>query len=198
MRTGLLDRFNLGPLFLDHIRSMRQVRPGGSPEDQGDPPDVAAQVFLYSAPVVVALISIWRSWRLTDPGSLSGASALMAGILFAAFTQLAALRERLEDRSEPIGTTTRKHFRETAAHLMMGSLAAAVEAAFLVVASGSRNHPDDKLAELPTAIALGVAAYLFLLFVMAVRRMYSAYLRVFEGGLYLRKPRRKDYENQER
>jgi hypothetical protein len=118
----------------------------------------------------------------------------MAGILFAAFTQLATLRERLEDRDEPISATTRKHFRETAAHLMMGALTAAVEAAFLVAASGSRNHPDDKLAELPTAIALGVGAYLFLLFVMAVRRMYSAYLRVFEGGLYLRKPRRKDHQ----
>ncbi|XTZ18260.1 hypothetical protein ACQSSU_13255 [Micromonospora echinospora] len=177
---------------------MRQVGPDGSPEDEGDPPDVAARAFLYTAPVVVAIISLWRDWRLTDPASLSGASALMAGILFAAFTQLATLRERLEDRDEPISATTRKHFRETAAHLMMGSLTAATEAAFLVVASGSRNHPDDKLAELPTAIALGLGAYLFLLFVMAVRRMYSAYLRVFEGGLYLRKPQRKGHEDQDR
>lgn len=195
MRTGMLDRFNVLPLFLDHLRSMRQVRPDGSPEDLIDPPDVAARVFLYLIPSTVAAVSVWRDWKLTDPGSLSAASALIAGILFAAFAQLATLRERLEDRAEPISATTRKHFRETAAHLMMGALAAAVEAALLVVASGSRNHPDDKLAEAPTAAALAIGAYIFLLFIMAIRRMYSTYLRVFEGGTYIRKPQKKHYNH---
>jgi hypothetical protein len=177
---------------------MRQLKPEGPhQEDDEDPPDIAARLFLYVAPATVAAISFWQEWRLTDPGSLSGASALIAGILFAAFTQLATLRERLEDRGEAISANTRKHFRETAAHLMIGALAAATEAALLVVASGSRNHPDDKLAELPTAIALGVGAFIFLLFVMAVRRMYSAYIRVFEGGQYIRKPRRKSHLRQD-
>jgi len=176
---------------------MRRVGPEATADGREDPPDIAARAFLYILPAAVIGISIWSGWRLTDPGSLSGASALIAGILFASFTQLATLRERLEDRDEPMSSTTRKHFRETAAHLMMGSLAAAVEAAFLVAASGSRYHPDDKLAELPTAIALGIGAYVFLLFVMAVRRMYSTYLRVFEGGLYLRKPRKRNYQQQD-
>lgn len=186
MPGGPLDRFDLRPLFLDHLRSMRRLDERTTDNESGRRPDVGARVMLYGVPLAVGLVSLCKGWKLTDPGAISAASALIAGILFAAFTQLATLRERLEDRTDPIDGQTRMHLRETAAHLMMGSFAAAVEAVILVAASGSRNHPDDKLAAIPTALALAVGAYIFLLFTMSIRRMYSTYLRVFEGGQYLR------------
>jgi hypothetical protein len=191
MPSTLLDRFDPRPLFFDHWRSMRRVRPDIEGNNVDQRPDIAARAFLYGAPVLVGALSLWQQWKLTDPASVGAGSALIAGILFAAFTQLATLRERLEDRSEPISSTTRQHFRETAAHLLMGALAAAVEAAILVGASGARNHPDDKLAILPTGVVLAVGTYVFLLFTMAVRRVYATYLKVFEGGLYLMPPDRR-------
>lgn len=170
---------------------MRRVTPDLDGNNNDQRADTAARFFLYGVPTALLAVSLWRNWKLTDPASVGAGSALIAGILFAAFTQLATLRERLEDREEPISAVTRQHFRETASHLLVGALAAALEAAILVAASGARNHPDDKLAVLPTAIVLAVGSYVFLLFVMAVRRMYSTYLKVFEGGLYLMPRRRK-------
>jgi hypothetical protein len=191
MRSGPLDRFDVRPLLFDHFRSLRRLRPGNDGAIQDVGPDLTARIVLTFLPAGLGVASYWQGWKLVDPGSISAASALIAGILFAAFTQLATLRERLEDRSEPIDDLTRRHFRETAAHLMVGAFAAAVEAVILVGASGIRNHPDEKLATIPTSIVLAIGCYVFLVFTMSVRRMYSAYLRVFEGGQYLRADRRR-------
>lgn len=188
MRGGPFDRFDVRPLFLDHLRSLRRVQLDVD-EDQLRP-DLTARLVLYGLPVIVGIVSIWQRWRLGDPGSIGAACALLAGILFTAFTQLATFRDRLEDRGEAIGDVTRRLFRETAAHLMVGSLASAVESAVLVVASGIRADPDQKLDNGSTTIALALGLYIFLLFVMAVRKMYSAYLRIFEGGRYLKSSRK--------
>jgi hypothetical protein len=72
---------------------------------------------------------------------------------------------------------------------MTGSFAAAVQSVILVAASGIWST-DGKLGTFWTATCLAISAYIFLLFAMAIRRMYSAYLRVFEGGQYLHKPRK--------
>ncbi|WBC12963.1 hypothetical protein O7600_17465 [Micromonospora sp. WMMA1998] len=176
MRESILDRFDLRPLIRDHFRSMQL--PNASP-------DWAARSIVVLVPVVVGVLSYLRGWRLTDPSAISGASALIAGIMFGAFTQLAAFRDRIEGR-RPFDATTRRHFRETAAHLMAGALASALEAAVLVVASGIRPNPDAKLDRVATCVVLALGSYVLVLFIMAIRRMYSAYLRVFEGGQYLR------------
>jgi hypothetical protein len=186
--SGPFDRFDVRPLFYDHIRSLRKVQHGV--EEDYLRPDYAARITLYGLPATLAVLSCWRGWKLTDPGSIAAGCALMAGILFTAFTQLGTLRDRLEDRQESVGDVTRRLFRETAAHLLVGALASATESGILVFASGIRDNPDAKVAVFPTAIVLAFALYIFLLFVMAVRKMYSAYLRVFEGDRYLRASRR--------
>jgi hypothetical protein len=186
--SNAFDRFDIRPLFLDHLRSLRRVEHGV--DEDYLRPDITARMTLYGLPATLAAMSLWQDWKLTDPGSLSAGCALMAGILFTAFTQLASLRDRLEDRNEAVGDVTRRLFRETASHLLVGALAAACETALLVFASGIRDNPDQRVAEVPTAIVLAVGLYVFLLFVMAVRKMYSAYLRVFEGDRYLRQSRR--------
>lgn len=180
MRGGLFDRLDVRPLLLDHARSLRKVGSGK--------PDYGARILLFGVPIVMGVISYFLKWRLTDPGSLLAASGLLAGILFAAFTHLAALRERMESKPAfVVDEIARKHFRETAAHLMAGSLAAAVESLILVAASGMRPTPDAKVDRISSALVIGLGAYLFLVFVVSVRRMYSAYIRAFEGGWYLRK-----------
>lgn len=188
MKENYLDRFDFRPLLRDHFRSMQ--RPNLSP-------DWAARTLVVLLPVGVGAVSYVLEWRLTDPSAISGASALVAGIMFGAFTQIAAFRDRIEGR-RPFDATTRRHFRETAAHLMTGALAAALEAAVLVVASGIRPHPDAKLDRIPTSIVLALGSYVLVLFIMSIRRMYSAYLRVFENGQYLRsdKARAKQRRNQ--
>lgn len=188
MRSGLFDRFDVRPLILDHLRSMRRVQL--DVEEDRLRPDLAARIFLYGAPVAVGAAVMWQQCRLTDPGSIGAGCALMAGILFTAFTQLASLRDRLEDRHESITESTRRLFRETAAHLLVGALASAAESMILIIASGMRSHPDDKMSVTSTAIVLPIAVYVFLLFAMAIRKMYAAYLRVFEGGRYLRATRK--------
>ncbi|MEV0944558.1 hypothetical protein AB0I90_29860 [Micromonospora wenchangensis] len=176
MRESVLDRFDLRPLIRDHFRSMQ--RPDSSP-------DWSARLIVVVVPLAVGVASYLMEWRLTDPSAISGASALIAGIMFGAFTQLAAFRDRIEGR-RPFDATTKRHFRETAAHLMAGALASALEAAVLVVASGIRPNPDAKLDRIPTCIVLALGCYVLILFIMAIRRMYSAYLRVFDNGQYLR------------
>ncbi|MGC4903056.1 hypothetical protein ACLQ2Y_27465 [Micromonospora echinospora] len=176
MRESILDRFDLRPLIRDHFRSMQLPNSA---------PDWTARSIVVLVPVAVGVLSYLKEWRLTDPSAISGASALIAGIMFGAFTQLAAFRDRIEGR-RPFDATTRRHFRETAAHLMAGALASALEAAVLVIASGIRPNPDAKLDRIPTCVVLGLGSYVLVLFIMAIRRMYSAYLRVFENGQYLR------------
>ncbi|GID26840.1 hypothetical protein Abr02nite_18230 [Paractinoplanes brasiliensis] len=188
MRSGLFDRFDVRPLFLDHLRSMRRVQL--DVDEERLPPDLASRLVLYGIPAAVGVVAVWQQWRLTDPGAIGAGCALMAGILFTAFTQLASLRDRLEDRHESIGESSRRLFRETAAHLLVGALASATESIVLIVASGVRAHPDDKMNVASTAIVLPIAVYVFLLFIMAIRKMYAAYLRVFEGGRYLRATRK--------
>lgn len=122
---------------------------------------------------------------LVASAPLLAAIALLAGGMLTAFTHLSTLRKAYTDRMEAWGEAERvqrDYLDETAAHLLTGSYTAAWCAASLVVAMntaaplvpGGPAVPHGLCASVPVALA----TYLFLIFIVAIPRMYVAYVEL--------------------
>ncbi len=105
--------------------------------------------------------------------------------MLTAFTHLSSLRKAYTDRVDVWGDAERvqrDYLDETAAHLLTGSYTAAWCAASLVVAMntatpqvpGGPAVPHGLCASVPVALA----TYLFLIFIVAIPRMYVAYVEL--------------------
>ncbi|MBT0773172.1 hypothetical protein KIH74_29785 [Kineosporia sp. J2-2] len=177
------DRFSLGILFRDHWRSLVDVRTGN--------PDYVASAVLILLPLGSAGVMLWKQWSFGDVGTFVAAVTLLAGVLFAAFTQLTAMRMRLDEPDSPTkSSSVARQFREAAAHTLVGSVLAGADAAIFVLATAIRKEASDNINIVLSAMGVAVSVYLMLIFILVARRMYAAYLTLFEQGKSL-PPRRK-------
>jgi hypothetical protein len=156
--------------------------------------DVITRLVLVGASIGTGL-AMWLvpGAAIRQPGPLLAGVALFAGSLLAAFGQLSTLRLKLTDldkaadvakdlqpyeaapRSNP---HTRDFLDETAAHLLLASYLSAVTAAMLVLGSSVFPRSDGSICG-PLAGAIGATStYVFVLFLIALPRLYVAYTTI--------------------
>lgn len=161
-----MGRFDVLPVVRVHWRSLS----GPSGGDW-----VSRAIFL--AVLAVPAAAIWTNFRFVAAPSVLAAVALLAGALMGAFTHLSTLRLKVTDLGEAVSQRVRNQIDESAAHLLTAALLCALDALVLAV---MLNLPLDaiesRFAAIPSAIAAYLTVYIFLLFVVVVRRMYAAYV----------------------
>ncbi|WP_460664537.1 hypothetical protein [Kribbella swartbergensis] len=133
---------------------------------------------------MTALAVTWFDWTITDAETLLAGVAFLVGGGLAAFGQLGAWRSRLTERehAQPVELPERDSIDEAVAHLLWSTWIAVVEVPLIVVASetsGSKDLPPilDWLRRGLSGVILGLGVYLLLLLLMAVPKLYSAYVR---------------------
>lgn len=190
----MLGRLNPLAVVRGHWRGLRN-RDGSR-----STPDVAVRVFLVVVVGGVAAVAFWRDLMLESPGVMVSALSLFSAGLLAAFGQLASIRSRFEAPDDPSfdgELDTRNMLDEAVAHILTAALLSATTAVLIVI---GMNMSDVSAAQMPggtapgttpmpvvpvaapdvlntwfSAAVSGAGIYLFLLFVMTVRKLYAAY-----------------------
>jgi hypothetical protein len=190
----MLDRLNPTSVVLSHWRGMRN-RDGAR-----STPDRAVRITLLVVAGGVAALAFWRDLNLESPGVMVSALSLFSAGLLAAFGQLATIRSRFEPPDDPAfdgELDTRNMLDEAVAHILTAALLSATTAVLIVVGMNVSDAPASQvlssttLGEMAAPVVLppapdllnswfsaavsGAGIYLFLLFVMTVRKLYAAY-----------------------
>lgn len=139
-------------------------------------PDTVTRLAVYGIPVVVALLALVLNAQLRQAGVLLAGASLLAGTLLASFGQLAALRGKVSDRLE-VRRVALDALDETTAHVLMAVYAAILLAATLGTAT---SLSAGAVCGVAAAGALGLAAWLLLLVLLVVPRLYQAYTYAFD------------------
>ena len=168
-----MDRLNPFYMFRGHWRSLsnyrlKEIRPAH-----------LTRALVILVPVGAGAWMYLSSGHLNDPGAILAALGLLAGSLLAAFGQLSSWRLRLAESQGKFPTTQRidrDQMDDTAAQLLVASYASALGAFFLVVAMNVAVDSTGAISGLWMAVAVTIGTYAFLLFLIAVPRLYSAYV----------------------
>jgi hypothetical protein len=139
-------------------------------------PDVFARTAVYGLPVLVAVLAYVLEARLRQAGVLLAGASLLAGTLLASFGQLATLRGKISERIE-VRRVALDALDETTAHVLVAVYAAILLAATLGTATSLTAGAVYGLA---AALALGLGAWLLLLVLLIVPRLYQAYTYAFD------------------
>ncbi len=153
-------------------------------------PDNVTRAVLWGVPTIVLIATWLLHAQLRQPAALLAGSSLLAGTLLASFGQLATLRGRLTDKVE-VPQVARDALDETAAHVLVAVYAAVLTAGVLGVAT---SLSAGSVTGLAAALALAAGAWLLLLVLLVVPRLYQAYTYAYEvrddlNGFVGREPR---------
>jgi len=183
-----MNRLNPFYMFRGHWRSLSNYRL------KQTRPAYLTRFLVIAIPLGAGLAMLFLNGSLTDPGAILAALGLLAGSLLAAFGQLSTWRLRLseaEGRFPASQRVDRDQMDETAAQLLVASYASAVGALLLVLAMNfpvietvTATDPAATPAATTTvrisgpwaAAAVAVCTYVVLMFLMALPRLYSAYV----------------------
>ena len=171
----MAGRFNVMPVIRGHWKGL-SVGNGKTPRA-----DHFARSIL-AIPLLVGVLAVPLDWKVQAPSAILSGVALLAGGLLAAFAQLASLRLKLtewQSHEDDSGQVDREMIDETVAHLLTAALLCAVDAVILVI---GMNVSNDTLTFALTgfwaAVVLAVSSYIILIFVLALPRLYSAYVEI--------------------
>ncbi len=179
----MTDRFNLSPVFRGQWKSLSQ----GSGE--GARPDWVARAAVFGVPLVAGVTGGVARWQLASPGVLLTAVALLAGTSLAVFAQLSTLRLKLTEwrtsRGSQADDVDKEALDESVAHLLAATMVCLIDVVVLVVgimATPTPDHPEPGAAGPPlplwaSTVAITLSAYIALVMVMLIPRLYSAYNR---------------------
>ena len=173
----MLSRFNVRPVLFGHWKGLTDGR------YRRYKPDWSARAILC-IPFVLTGVMWGTGGDLAAPTPLLTAVSLLAGGMLSAFTHLSTLRLKITEWLDKEGDegsnfeVEREMLDETASHLLTGSLLCAIDALLLVVGLNFASSPEGHLTGVFAAIASGVSSYIFLVFVMIVPRLYSAYVEI--------------------
>jgi TRAP-type uncharacterized transport system fused permease subunit len=167
-------RFNVFPVLRGHWKGL-------TVENDGElQPDILARMILL-VPVIVCVLTLALGWQLRAPAAILSGVALLAGGLLAAFAQLSSLRLKLtewQDHPEDAGRIDREMIDETVAHLLMAALLCAVDAIVLVIGMNVSSGVNSAVTGIWASLALAISSYIILLFILALPRLYSAYVEI--------------------
>ena len=119
--------------------------------------------------------------QLQAPGALLSGVALLAGGFLAAFGQISSLRLRLTDRADTYPDAERMNrdaLDETATHLLMASYTSALAALTLVLGMNFGSTAGGAVCGVWAALSTVFCTYVLLIFLIAVPRLYGAYLTI--------------------
>lgn len=173
MNTG---RLSPRPLFRGHWKSLTNVTTDRAAGDW------VARVALLGA-AVLAPVAWYLGWSIRAPQPILAGVALMAGALIGSFGQINTLRLKLTDRDgddDPTTQVDREALDESAAHLLTSAYLCAVTAVLLVL--GINLSPDSSASPAVCGFwagsAIAVGTYAVITFLIAVPRLYGAYVSV--------------------
>ena len=162
------SRLSAGKIWRAHWRGIADHRNG-----KNRAPDRVTRALVYLPPIVMAGIGIFFNWNLRlTAGSIISGYALIAGVLMALFVQLAVWRMRLDDRAHARATSeapSRRALDATAAHTLLGAVAAVMAAALAVVLQSLGPN------RLLSGLAAGAGTYLLGMFMLIAHMALIAY-----------------------
>ncbi len=171
----MANRFVPSELFRGHWKGLSDYR------QKKSIPDVATRFLIVALPLIAGISIAVLDGRLSAPGSLLAGAALLAGGFLAAFGQISNLRVRLTDRARDYADAEaidRDALDETAAHLLVASFMSAITALALVLAMNLGAEPDGAVRGLWAAVVVVPATYVLLVFIIAIPRLYTAYVNI--------------------
>lgn len=142
--------------------------------------DFITRGVVYGGPLLLAAAMWWFDGSFSAPGSLLAGVALLAGGFLSAFTHLSTLRLKLTDRQKDWDSAERLDrdaLDETATHLLMAAYTAGVTAALLVIAMNFTPSGQSVVGVFAAVIA-ATSSFLILLFLVAIPRLYGAYVSI--------------------
>lgn len=170
-----MNRLNPFFLFRGHWKSLGDYRSGTTRADWW------VRFIVLIVPVGLGLWLFLARGKLADPSAMLAALGLLAGALLAAFAQLATWRLRLTEREDSHKNSERidrDHLDETAAQLLVASYSSATAALFLVLGMNFSADKHGAISGLWAALAVVAASHVVLVFLVAVPRLYSAYVTI--------------------
>lgn len=160
----------MASLLLRHWRSLSDPRNG-----RGGAPNWWARGALYLGPAAAGLAA-WRwGWDIGDAaGVLSGGFALVAGVLIAAFGQIAAWRMRLDERALAgrvrSEAPARRVVDAAAAHALVGVAASVLATVLAIIVEATANPASGLLVSLVV-----VSTYVAMILLLIVRTLFVGY-----------------------
>jgi hypothetical protein len=164
-------------LFRGHWKALSDYR------DETTHPDRVTRTVLVLVPAAafIAMLALPNA-HLAAPGALLSGVALLAGSFLAAWGQISSMRLKLTERASMFGDTERVDrdaLDESAAHLLVASLFSGAAALMLVLGMNFTADPTTgAIHGFFAAMAVAFASYVLLLFLIAVPRLYTAYVNL--------------------
>jgi hypothetical protein len=172
----VLGRFSLTSLGKGLRDGLRKRRKVGE-----EKPDRLTRALLIILPIAALALAVYFDWTIDVPQDLLAGIALLIGAELAAFTQLAAWRERLNQRNLGKEAVRRRALDEAVAHVLVSTLIATLTAALLVAISVLGLDKESGpialwAARILSAGVLGLLTYLGLTLWIVVNLLWDAYL----------------------
>lgn len=182
----MLDRLLPIEVFRGHWKSLSDYR-----DDPPRPDWVTRAVLVLGSLAVATFLLLSEGAKIGSPDALLAGLALFAGGLLAAFGEISSMRTKLTEASDdesmifesydrvPSGKNRmyRKYLDETAAHMLVASYLSALSAGVLVFAMVILGQ-DTAVTGMPAAIAGGAGTYVVITFLIALPRVYVAYVQM--------------------
>lgn len=170
-----MNRLNPFFLFRGHWKALSDYR--------GDRPRPAwvLRIVVVGIPLLIGALMLRQEGTLADPGSILSALALLAGALLAAFAQVSTWRLSLTEVADKYPTSQRvdrDQLDDTAVQVLASSYTAAVAAFVLVLAMNFGVDKHGVVQGWWAAVSAVTSVYTFILFLIALPRLYSAYVRI--------------------
>jgi hypothetical protein len=168
------NRFSARHIWNAHFKGLKNRNFGGTAAGVAD---VFARAVLYGAPVALAALAYWRGATIAAVDGLLVAAGVLAGGLFMAFTQVAAWRDRYTERwsrRETSEKPQRYSLDETVAHILMATYGCFALLVIVLVGANFANDDGD-LVGVFSALAIAVGAYIVLLMLIILPKLYTAY-----------------------
>lgn len=169
-------RFDLRPLIRGVRQGLRKRRDTG-PEAA----DIRARAVLIGLPLATAAVCAVSGLVLPKADQLIAGAALLVGALFAAFTQIAAWRDRILARGNATDAVDLRALSEAGAHILLTVVISLLATADLVVLANldvEQENPDLILLIATRALSsLGAGAftYMTLSLYVVVNLLWDAY-----------------------
>lgn len=166
-------RLDLRPILRGHWRGLTDGRVSSAR------PDWVTRALLLGSLLLLPLG--WRcGWTLAAPGPLLSGVALLAGALVGSFGTMTTLRLKLADIADVEDEALapeRDLLDESVSHILLAAAVAAATAAALVVGTNVAD-PGQPVTGFWASLAIALSAYLLLLFMMILPRLYAAYVQI--------------------
>ena len=162
-------RFNPLVVPVDHWRRLVNY-------DSGKPA-ILTRTTLIVVPLGLAALSYWRKWNVSMTGDVVGSLGLVAGVFLSAFGIILTLRMARQSGSRGlVSRNMNASLDESAMALLSAALFAGVAAVFFTVVSATGATHMNRYTSM---VAIWISSYVVLYFILAIGRLYVAYVNAF-------------------